>query len=62
MKLSERDEEMKAAVKEAIKEFLEEKWRDVTSSFGKWALGLIAAAALAGIVYFIAWANGWRQP
>jgi uncharacterized iron-regulated membrane protein len=53
---------MKVAVKEAIKEFLEEKWRDVTSSLGQWVLGLIAAAALAGIVYFIAWANGWRQP
>jgi ABC-type multidrug transport system permease subunit len=56
------DAAMKAAVKEAIREFLEEKWTSLTSSLGKWVIGLVAAAALAGIVYFIAWANGWRTP
>ena len=60
--MSEPDAAMKVAVKEAIKEFLEEKWTSVTSTFGKWAIGVIAAAALAGIVYFIAWANGWKHP
>ena len=36
--------ETKAAVKEAAKEFFAEKWTEVTSSLGKWFLGVIAAA------------------
>jgi flagellar biosynthesis/type III secretory pathway M-ring protein FliF/YscJ len=53
---------MKAAAKEAIKEFLDEKWTHLTSRVGKWALGCIAAAVVAALVYLILWANGWRQP
>lgn len=53
---------MKIAAKEAFKEFLEEKWTQVTSSFGKWVLGMFAAAMVAALVYLILWANGWRQP
>jgi hypothetical protein len=30
---------LKVAVKEALKEWLDEKWTVATSTFGKWALG-----------------------
>lgn len=52
------EDAMKTAVKEALKEWLDEKF----VAFGKWSMAAVAAAALAGIVYFIAWANGWKQP
>lgn len=60
--MTDRDEAMKTAVKEALKEWLEEKWTAGTSMLGKWFLGAIAAAILAALVYLILWANGWRQP
>lgn len=41
----------KEIVKEALKEWLDEKFRD----FGKWSAAAIAASALAAIVYFIFW-------
>jgi hypothetical protein len=53
---------LKVAVKEALKEWLDEKWTVATSTFGKWALGAIAAAVLAAFLYLVLWANGWRQP
>lgn len=49
---------MKNAVKEALKEWLDEKF----TAFGKWAAVSVAAMALAALVYFILWAHGWRQP
>lgn len=51
-------EEMKAAVKEGIKEWLDDKFR----VFGKWSAASIAALALAALVYFILRMNGWQQP
>lgn len=42
-------EEQKAIVKEAIGEWLDDKFR----AFGKWSAGGIAAAALAALAYFI---------
>jgi hypothetical protein len=56
------DDAMKAAVKEAIKEFLYERWTEFAGSFTKWALRLIGAAILSALLYLILWANGWRQP
>lgn len=56
--MSERDEAMKAAVKEALKEWLDAKF----TAFGKWALASIAAVALAALVYFILSAHGWKAP
>jgi hypothetical protein len=54
-----RDEEaMKSAVKEALKEWLDEKF----STFGKWAAASLAALVLAAFVLFVLWANGWKQP
>lgn len=55
-------DEMKAAFKEAAKEFLQEKWTEGTSFIGKWFLGVIAAGICAGVLWLILTANGWRQP
>lgn len=46
-----RRDEGKQVVKEALKEWLDEKF----ASFGKWSLGAIAASALVAVVYFIFW-------
>jgi hypothetical protein len=54
--------EIKAAFKEAAKEFLDEKWTRATSSFGKWMLGIIAAAALTGLFWVVMISQGWKAP
>jgi ABC-type multidrug transport system permease subunit len=56
------EEQMKAAVKEALKEWLDERWMQYTSTIGKWMLGMLSAAALAAVLYLILWSNGWKQP
>jgi hypothetical protein len=48
----------KEVVKEALKEWLDEKFALV----GKWTVQGIVAAALAALVYFILAWNGWKQP
>lgn len=48
----------KAAVKEAIKEWLDDQF----AKFGKWTFHGILAAALAALLYFILIHQGWRQP
>lgn len=47
----------KEAVKEALKEWLDEQFARV----GKWTVHGILAVALAALVYFILVHNGWRQ-
>ena len=47
----------KEAVKEALKEWLDEQFARV----GKWTVHGIIAAALAALVYFILVHNGWKQ-
>lgn len=49
---------VKEAFKEALKEWLDEKFTD----FGKWSLGGIAALILSLIVYMILVTHGWRAP
>jgi tryptophan synthase beta subunit len=49
---------MKDAVKEALKEWLDDKF----STFGKWAAVTLAALGLAAFVYFVLWAHGWKAP
>lgn len=49
--------EMKSAVKEAIKEWLDSKFLE----FGKWTFRSLMAAALGAMAYLILWANGWGR-
>lgn len=48
---------MKDATKQAIKEWLDEKF----SQFGKWSMGAIAALVLAALLYFILTMSGWHK-
>lgn len=48
--------EMKGVVREAINDFLREKYEEV----GKWTVRGIAAAALGALCYFILRMEGWR--
>lgn len=51
-------DEMKQAVKEGLREWLDEKFQQ----FGKWSLGALAALALAALIYAILAAQGWKPP
>lgn len=51
------DEQIKAALKEALKEWLDEKY----AAFGKYSLATVAAAALSAVIYFILQAQGWHK-
>lgn len=51
-------QETKAAVKEAIKEWLD----DQLATFGKWSAITLAGLALAALIYFILSMNGWKAP
>lgn len=51
------DEETKAALKQALKEWLDEKF----TTFGKWSAGMFGATILVGVVYFLLWVNGWHK-
>jgi hypothetical protein len=51
-----RDEE-KAILKEALKEWLDERF----TQFGKWSAGAISALALGALTYFILFMAGWRH-
>lgn len=44
-------------VKEALHEWLDEKF----TQLGKFSFGAIGAASLAGLAYFIFWANGFHK-
>lgn len=50
-------DDQKRAVKEALKEWLDEKF----SEFGKWSLAGFGAMALAALIYFILKMNGWNH-
>lgn len=51
------DQDEKQVLKEALREWLDEKF----AAFGKWSLSAIAAAALAALTYFILSMNGWHK-
>lgn len=51
------EDEMKRVMKDALKEWLDEKF----SAFGKWSFGAVGAMALAALTYFILWINGWTK-
>lgn len=51
------DDDLKAALKEALKEWLDEKY----ASFGKYSLAALGAGLLAAAVFFILSAQGWHR-
>ena len=55
--MEERKRFIKDAMKEAFKEYLEEK----TTQFGKWSLRTIFAAVLVALIYFVLTMNGWQH-
>lgn len=52
------EEDQKRVLKEALKEWLDEKY----STFGRWAFWSLAAAGLFALCYFILTTNGWKAP
>jgi hypothetical protein len=50
-------DETKAALKEALKEWLDEKF----ATFGKWTFHAVGVAALGALTYFILTMNGWHR-
>lgn len=53
----ERIDIMKTAIREVIKEWLDERFRAV----GKWTLRGVAAAGFAALMYFVLTHTGWRH-
>lgn len=53
-----RDPRVKEALKEGINEWLDAKF----AALGKWSVGALAAAALAGLVYLALAGLGWHKP
>lgn len=49
---------MKSALKEALKDWLDDKF----VQFGKWSLAGILAMAFAMVVWFFFFSHGWRLP
>lgn len=47
----------KEALKEALKEWLDEKY----AAFGKWSFRTLSVLALGALVYFILYMNGWHR-
>ena len=50
--------ERKALIKEALHEWLEEKY----AQWGRWTLSAFIAMLLGAFIYFILWTQGWHKP
>jgi hypothetical protein len=50
-------DEAKRIIKEALKEWMDDRFAD----FGRWSFGAIMAAVFAALTYFMLWANGWHK-
>ncbi len=50
-------QERKEIVKEALKEWLDDKF----AAFGKWTAVSLAAVIMAALFYFVLWINGWHR-
>lgn len=51
------DEDKKRIIKEALKEWMDERYAE----FGRWAFVSIMAFIFAGLVYFALIASGWHR-
>lgn len=51
------EEETKRALKEALKEWMDDRF----IAFGKWSFVTLLGAVFAALTYFILWANGWHK-
>lgn len=52
-----RDEETKRVIKEAIREWLDEKF----AAFGKWTLAGFLSLVTVALLYLVLWQNGWHK-
>lgn len=52
-----KDEDVKRALKEGLKEWLDEQF----ATLGKWTVGGLLAAALVGLVYLALIGAGWHK-
>lgn len=50
------DDPVKEALKEALREWLDEKF----AAFGRWSFYTLASLGLFALVYFILYMNGWK--
>ena len=55
--MSDDQDATKQALKEALKEWLDERF----AVLGKWSFGTMAAIALAALTYFVLQINGWHK-
>lgn len=51
------EEDQKRVIKEALKEWMDDKF----AQFGKWSAAGLAALALAALVVLILWSQGWHR-
>lgn len=50
-------DDQKEAMKQAIKEWLDERF----NQFGRWTFNALAAAFFAALIYFVLKMNGWQH-
>lgn len=55
------DEKQKALIKEAIKEWLDDKLAKVNETVGKWFIRTVAVLFVAALAYFTLMAHGWHR-
>jgi hypothetical protein len=49
---------VKEALKEGIRDWIDDKYREV----GKYTLAALAAVTFAGLIYFVLMLSGWHSP
>lgn len=56
--MSDTPDQLKEIIKEALKEWLDEKF----STFGRWSFYTVGGIVLAALFYFVMVINGWKMP
>lgn len=57
MPVDPKSEDVKAALKEGLREWLDEQF----AAFGRWAAISLLALFFSGVVYLAIWTGGWRK-